>query len=292
LWQQYHEANHNTQGIIPHTQPFETEVVWLYQRYKYKTSKKNPPKDSQYTLPQNILDSLTESFNISHSYFPSPVSCSTRITQYYSPFTRDKVFGSLGTAFQYKWKGIGYAHPPNEEMAQQAIHWARLAAKNDPTTITILVIPDINWYQNYSPHSGPFPDTHIIAHFAADTITYDEPTKYQDLNKTRTEPLAIHILCTHHQNHNIGTTEQIATIKTIIENLQITHYHIQNAPPTPYDTPVNKNPNWNKLLYPPPTISPATIIPPAPNYEIHTTLKFPPQYSYYTDGSFIPPKKN
>jgi hypothetical protein len=31
-------------------------------------------------------------------------------------------------------------------------------------------------YQNFNPHSGPFPDTHIIAHFVADTITYEEPT--------------------------------------------------------------------------------------------------------------------
>ncbi len=28
-----------------------------------------------------------------------------------------------------------------------------------------------------------------------------------------------------------------------------------------------------------------------PDFEINTTLKFPPRYSYYTDGSFVPPKK-
>jgi hypothetical protein len=119
-------------------------------------------------------------------------------------------------------------------MAQQAIHWARLAAKNDPNTFTILIIPDINWYQNYSPHTGPFPDTHTMTHFAADTITY---------------------------------------------------------PPTPYNIIVNKNTKWNKLLYPPHTNRPTTQAPPIPTYEINTTLKFPPQYSYYTDGSFIPPKQ-
>ena len=92
-------------------------------------------------------------------------------------------------------------------MAHQAIHWARLTAKNDPNTFTILVIPDINWYENYSPNIGPFPDTHTIAHFAADTINYDEPTNPQAPNKPRTEPLAIHIFCTHHQTHGIGTTK-------------------------------------------------------------------------------------
>jgi hypothetical protein len=55
----------------------------------------------------------------------------------------------------------------NEEMAHQTIHWTRLAAKHDPSTITLLVIPDTNWYQNKTPHNGPF--SHVIAHFATDT---------------------------------------------------------------------------------------------------------------------------
>ena len=177
-------------------------------------------------------------------------------------------------------------------MIQQAIHWARLAAKNDPNTITLLVIPDTNWYQNYSPHTGPFPDTHVLAHFTADTITYDEPTTPQITNKPRIEPLAIHIFCIHHQNHNIGTPNQIDTIKIIIENLQITQYHIQHAPLTPRNIPVNKNAKWNKLLYPRHINPPTTNTPSLPNYEINTTLKFPPQYSYFIDGSFVPPIKD
>jgi len=31
---------------------------------------------------------------------------------------------------------------------------------------------------------------------------------------------------------------------------------------------------------------------PLPNYDIYTILKFPPQYSYYIDGSFLPPKED
>jgi hypothetical protein len=122
------------------------------------------------------LEFLITSFNINHSYFSSPVTCPTQITQFYSPFSRDKIFGSLGKAFDHKWKGIGYAHPHNTTNLQQAIHWARIAAKNDPNTITILIAKDIDWYHNFNPYTGPFLDTHIIAHFAADTITYEEPT--------------------------------------------------------------------------------------------------------------------
>ena len=141
-----------------------------------KTHKKDPLKAAHHTLPTSILDSLTTTFNISHSYFSSPITCSTKITKYYSPHTRDKIFGSIGTTQQYKWKGIGYAHPHNQDATLQAIHWARLAAKHNPTTVTILTLPDTNWYQNLTPHNGPFPDTHVIAHFATDTITYDIPS--------------------------------------------------------------------------------------------------------------------
>jgi hypothetical protein len=63
------------------------------------------------------------------------------------------------------------------------------------------------------------------------------------------------------------------------------------TPPTPNNTTVNRNNNWNKLLYPPHTNPSTTHIPPIPNYETQPTLKFPSQYSYYTDGSFIPPMK-
>ena len=176
-------------------------------------------------------------------------------------------------------------------MAHQAIHWARLAARHDPSTITILTIPDTNSYQNKVPYNGPFPDSHVMIHFAADTITYDEPTTPQDTPTPQMEPLAIYILCIHHQNRNIGTTNQIDTIKITIETLQIPQYFIQKTPPTPLNTQVNKSTNWNKLPYPPYNEVSNDPIPTIPHFAINTTKKFPPQYSYYTYGSFVPPRK-
>ena len=119
LWQQYNKVKYNTHGLVPPTQTFEKEVVWLYQRYKSKIFKNSSTKTTLHTLPTNIMDSLITTFNISHSYFSSPVSCSTKISKFYSLFGRDKVFGALGTAFQFKWKGIGYAHPHNEKTANK-----------------------------------------------------------------------------------------------------------------------------------------------------------------------------
>ena len=42
LWQQYNKNKYNTHGLVPQPQSFEKEIIWLYQRYKHKTSKKNP----------------------------------------------------------------------------------------------------------------------------------------------------------------------------------------------------------------------------------------------------------
>ena len=115
-------------------------------------------------------------FQITHSYFSSPVTCPTTLKQFHSPFPRDVVFGSVGKTFQHKWHGNGYAHPHTNTETQQALHWARLAAKYDSNSITILVMLDKNWYHNPNPHNGPFLDSHVITHFKADTIIYKEPT--------------------------------------------------------------------------------------------------------------------
>ena len=176
LWDQYHLALNRPHNLGPPTQPFETKVACLYQRYKYKTPKNDPLKLSQYTLPNTILENFINTFQIIHSYFSSPVTCFIKLRQFHSPFPRDVVFGSVGKAFHHKWHGNGYAHPHTNTETQQTLHWARLAAKNDSNSITMLVMPDKNWYHNRNPHNGPFSYSHVITHFKADTIIYEEPT--------------------------------------------------------------------------------------------------------------------
>ena len=52
LWKQYTTAKNNHHGLIPPTQTFETEIVWLYQRYKYRIPKNDQLKFAQHTLPK------------------------------------------------------------------------------------------------------------------------------------------------------------------------------------------------------------------------------------------------
>jgi hypothetical protein len=123
---------------------------------------------------------------------------------YYSPFQRDSIFGSRGTAFKHKWLRNGYAHPHNKENIQKAIHWACLAAKENQDTITFLTIPDEEWTTNDTPYKTIFEDTHVIIYFPLDAIIYTEPTIPLELNKEpRIETLAVRILCIHHKNTTI-----------------------------------------------------------------------------------------
>ena len=181
--------------------------------------------------------------------------------------------------------------PTTKKKQETAIHWARLAAKNNPNTITILTIPDNKWYQNHTPHIGPFQDTHVITHIPADTITYEEPTIPIEMNKPRVESASIHILYVHHSNNNIGNTKQINTLTTILNNLHIPQIYAQIAPPTSLNTQVNKSKKWNAFTYPTTNLPQYVEIPPLPNYENNKSLKFPPQYCYFTDGSFLPPQQ-
>jgi hypothetical protein len=97
-------------------------------------------------IPAQILEEIIGQFQITHSYFSSPITCHTNLKQFSSPHQRDQIFGSMGQAFDYKWQGSGYAHPPNHELTIQALHWARLAAQADPKNQTILILTNPDWH--------------------------------------------------------------------------------------------------------------------------------------------------
>ena len=66
---------------------------------------------------------------------------------------------------------------------------------------------------------------------------------------------------------------------------------IQITPSTPPNTKVHYNKIWHTLLNPPSQIHLTNTAPPFPNYTFALPLKYPPQYNYYIDGSFFPPKQ-
>jgi hypothetical protein len=252
LWKQYTTNSNIHQQLDPPCQPFVTEVIWLYERYKYWIPKIDPLKKSHYTIPIEIVDQIITLFNIKISYFSSPVTCSTLINTCYSPFQRDSIFGSRGTAFKHKWFGNGYAHLYNKENIQKAIHWARLATKENQDTITILTIPYEEWTTNDAPYKTIFDDIHVIIHFPPNTIIYTKPTIPPKLNKEPCiETLAIRILCIHHKNNTIDMPNLKSKLLQTTNKLQINPSYITTPPPTPINTKVHKHPKWNKSPYPP-----------------------------------------
>jgi ribonuclease HI len=290
LWNQYNTHSNEHHQLDPPCQPFETEVIWLYERYKYRIPKTDPLKRAHYTLPAEILDQIITLFNIKTSYFSSPVTCSTLVNTYYSPFQRDSIFGSRGTVFKHKWLNKGYAHPHNKEDLQKAIHWARLAAKENQDTITILTIPDAEWTTSDTPYKTIFDDTHVIIHFPPDTITYTEPTIPPKLNKEpRIEPLAVRILCIHHKFTTIEIPNLEAKLLQITTKLRINPPHIIAPPPTPINTKVHKYLKWTNSSNPPQINLPNSLQ--LPEFPTIYQPKYPQQYCYYTDGSLTPPKQ-
>ena len=57
------------------------------------------------------------------------------------------------------------------------------------------------------------------------------------------------------------------------------------------NTKVHYNQIWHTLPNPPPQTHFTNTIIPLPNYTLELPLKYPPEYSYYTDGSFFHPKQ-
>ena len=188
LWDQYSHTNHThlTNEIQPPPQNFETEILWLIQRYITLLPKKKPktilPKNLHDTIHPTITKTLIKSFNITHSYYSSPLTCPTQLTRFYSPHNRDKIFGSLGHAQSSRWKGIGLAHPTYYKTTIEAIHWARMAAKEDVDTITILIINHNDWTPQQFPISTK-KDIHILATIPPYTIQYNTIQPYARMAK-------------------------------------------------------------------------------------------------------------
>jgi hypothetical protein len=186
LWDQYNHSISQLPNLEPPLQTFETEIIWLIYRYKN-------PKSTQYTLSHKMLEHLIATFNITHSYFSSPLTCSSLLKRFYSPFPRDCIFGSIGGAFSHKWNGCGFAHPPSP-LLPQAIHMARIAAKTNPQSYTILINTDPNWYQQTDPFLTQYKDTHVITYIPPNTLQYHEPLTPPYSKQSYIEKFAIQIL--------------------------------------------------------------------------------------------------
>jgi hypothetical protein len=130
---------------------------------------------------------------------------------------------------------------------------ARLAAKEDPQSYTILVNSDPNWHQNTNHYHQIYPDIHVIAYIPPNTLQYHEPINPSFNENSYIDTHAIQLLCIHHRTSPIGDTETLNQITHLI-NIPLC---IHIAPPTLPHTKVKNDKTWHTLptlFFPPYTI--------------------------------------
>jgi len=165
---------------------------------------------------------------------------------------------------------------------------ARLAAKKDPLSYTILINTDPNWHQHTNPFNTAYPDIHVITYIRPHTLQYHEPIKPTYDDDPYIEPLAIQILCIHHKTTTIGHLTSLQQLSTHVINQDIL---IQVAPATPHNTKVHYNKIWHALPNPPPRTHFTNTIIPFPNYTFVLPLKYPLNITIILMVHFFLPNK-
>ena len=160
---------------------------------------------------------------------------------------------------------------------------ARLAAKEDPISYTILINLDLNWHQHTNPYYTTYLDTYNIAYIPPNTLQYQEPIIPPFDKNSYIKTQAIQILCIYHMTSTIG---DISTLPRLYDYTVNTTILIQVAQPTPPHTNIQNDKLWHILPAPTFPIHTNTHITPFPNYTFALPLKFPPKYCYYTNESF------
>ena len=98
-----------------------------------------------WTLPDALLQHLTEAFIIKHEVFSSPLNWSPHIPNHYTLDHRDAPLGAITNAYSRQWLGSNYGNPeysPYTELSK-AIRWAAKSAHHTTaSSSTILILPE------------------------------------------------------------------------------------------------------------------------------------------------------
>ena len=196
----------------------------------------------------------------------------------------------MGHTKSSRWKGTGLAFPKDHKSTLEAIHWARMAAKEDEHTTTILIVNYKDWTTQQLPLKD-HADIHIIATIPPHTIQY-VPTPEWPKYYQYTEPTLTSIICIHNQPYPTPNIQTPQELQHILRRTLNTHIDTYPIAPTNTQYKVKFSKAWINApkSHPPPINHKTTPLPTKYNH-IHP-LKFHPHQCIYTDGSFIPPTKN
>ena len=77
--------------------------------------------------------------------FASPLDVHPSMRAYCSAVERHQLFGASGDAYNCRWEGVCYAHPPAEAAElERAVRWALASAREAQgrPAVTVLLVPD------------------------------------------------------------------------------------------------------------------------------------------------------
>ena len=114
---------------------FERELIALAVRYSGKSGDgKEKWFRNHWTVPKGVMSAFRVALGITIEIFASPLNVHFDTVAYCSAFERDKLFGSLGSAWDYVWAGGGHNvfefNPEYEsDDLKRALKWAVATAE-------------------------------------------------------------------------------------------------------------------------------------------------------------------
>jgi hypothetical protein len=144
---------------------FVEEVVSLVWRYQGKSGVgKETWFRNHWTVPEGIMDALRDGLGLDTEVVASPLNVNMGTKAYCSAFGRDKLVGSVGSAWDYQWTrsgGISLEFNPEHEAydLKKALKWAiSSAAATEEPFIALGVYPV--WgkspYTKVYKHNNPY----------------------------------------------------------------------------------------------------------------------------------------
>ena len=134
----------------------------------------------------------------------------------------------MGHAQSFRWKDIVLAYPTDYNITVEAIHWARMTAKDDTNTITILIFNHNAWtpQQFLITTKG---DIYTLITIPPHTIQY-KPTPEWPKYYHYVEPLLLSVICIRSQTNlgpNLRTPHELPHILKEITNIHIDTYPVK-----------------------------------------------------------------
>jgi hypothetical protein len=139
----------------------------------------DPSEFAHCILPNRILNFNHTIFNITHSYFSSPITISTTIKNYFLP-SKETKYEPLSIQIARNWICTSpYYKKPSTKYALGKIGCTKQSKNYHNSCYARHPLEHNSTLLNV-----PFQDTHTIIYFDADSISYNEPTIPINLHKT------------------------------------------------------------------------------------------------------------